>query len=186
MWEVPIKYYSEWEQKNKELNTASMQLDDGKDYTVTLPTAPALFYGNPYAAGIDIPFFDPEVEEVVVLPGQRAVLKTGVYLEMPETVFGFLDSRSSTSKLLLDLLCRTIDPDYRGNIRLSFTNVGEDAVTIKRGEYLFQLILLPRIKGNLQSVDSVDQLSETVRGINGFGFTGNSQVADGTAEVEEA
>jgi len=112
------------------------------------------------------------------------MLKTGIYVEMPETVLGFLDSRSSTSKLLLDLLCRTIDPDYRGNIRTVVTNVGEAPVTVKRGEYLFQMVILPRIKAVLTPVDSPSDLSETVRGVSGFGSSGNSQVANGVAETE--
>ena len=164
MWQVPIKYYSEW---------ASAEREEGKE------SSPKIFYGNSFAAGIDIPFYDPELEEVTIHPGKRVALKTGVYLEMPGTVFGFLDSRSSTSKLLLDLLCRTIDPDFRGNMRLVVTNVSEEPVTIKRGEYLFQMILLPRIQGILEPVDSVDELSSTERADKGFGSTGNSQVAGG-------
>ncbi|MMZ43645.1 Deoxyuridine 5'-triphosphate nucleotidohydrolase [compost metagenome] len=166
MWQASIKYYSEWEQKERE---------NGE-------TQPKIFYGTPFAAGIDIPFYDPEVEQVTIKPGQRVMLKTGVYMEMPEHLLGFLDSRSSTSKLLLDLLCRTIDCDYRGNIRLVVTNVGEKDVTVVRGDYLFQMILLPRIQGILTSVNSVEELSETVRAADGFGSTGNSQVAGGKNE----
>lgn len=175
MWEVGIKYHSEWEQQIKKESTVEVDGVPVVPDTIT----PRLFYGTPYAAGIDLPFYDPEVEEVTIQPGQRIMLKTGVYMEMPETVFGFIDSRSSTSKLLLDLLCRTIDPDYRGNIRTVVTNVGSEPVTVKRGEYLFQLLILPRIKGRLQSVDSVDQLTATDRGAEGFGSTGNSQAAEG-------
>lgn len=159
MWQVPIKYYSEWEAREG--------------------IADSVFYGTPYAAGIDLPFYDMEVQSVTIKPGQRVMLKTGVYMEMPETVFGFIDSRSSTSKLLLDLLCRTIDPDYRGNIRLVVTNVGEKDVTVMRGDYLFQMILLPRIQGVLTAVNSPEELSDTERADRGFGSTGNSQAAVG-------
>lgn len=171
-----VRYYSEWENKlNKE--SAALALEAG--YAEWLETEPKLFYGTPYAAGIDIPFYDPELEEITIEPGQRVMLKTGIHVEMPSYLFGLIDSRSSTSKLLLDLLCRTIDPDFRGNIRTVVTNLGKEPVTVRRGEYLFQLILLPRVYAKLQSVASVEALTSTERGAQGFGHTGNSQAAQG-------
>lgn len=175
MWKVPIKYYSEWEaQLRKE---AAVEVDGQQ--VVPDAVTPRLFYGNYYAAGIDLPFYDAEVEEITIQPGQRVMLKTGIYLEMPDTAFGFLDSRSSTSKLLLDLLCRTIDSDFRGNIRTVVTNLGEEPVTVKRGEYLFQLIIFPRIKAILTPVNSVEELTPTERADKGFGSTGGNQAAEG-------
>jgi dUTP pyrophosphatase len=174
-----VRYYSEWEKQLNDANTV-LALNAGYDMPLkSKETDPKLFYGTPFAAGIDIPFYDPELEEVTIEPGKRTMLKTGMYVEMPSHVFGLLDSRSSTSKLLLDLLCRTIDCDYRGNIRTVVINMGDEPITVRRGEYLFQLILVPRIYADLQPVGTLEELTATERGEQGFGHTGNSQAAQG-------
>lgn len=126
-------------------------------------------YGTEDSAGIDLPFYDPEVEEVTIHPGERVSLKTGIYMEFPEGTYGEIDSRSGTSKLLLLPLCRTIDGDYRGNIRTVVVNVGREPVTVRRGQYLFQIVIKPYVK--VTPVLS-EVLSDTVRGDNGFGHSG--------------
>ena len=132
----------------------------------------SIFHGTPYSAGLDLPFYDVLCPAVVIQPHTRASLLTGVHVEIPEGHFGLVDSRSSTSKLELMLLCHTIDSDFRGNIRLVFQNVGQSPVTVKRGDYLAQLILVPyKYQEPLERVSSVSQLSSTTRGAQGFGST---------------
>ncbi|MNI21943.1 Deoxyuridine 5'-triphosphate nucleotidohydrolase [compost metagenome] len=139
---------------------------------------PSIFHGTPFAAGIDLPFYDPELESYTIQPGERFMAKTGIQVEMPLHLLGLLDSRSSTSKLKLDLLCRTIDCDYRGNIRCVFINDGDEPVTLIRGEYYCQMILLPRVfVTEFVSVLDPKYLESTERGEQGFGHTGNSQAA---------
>lgn len=132
-------------------------------------------YATENSAGLDLPFYDPEVEEVVAKPGERVSLKTGIAIEFPEGTYGEIDSRSSTSKLLLLPLCRTIDGDYRGNIRTVFVNTGTEDVVIKRGDYLFQIIIKP-YESVLPFRVSPGQLTETVRGDKGFGHSGRGAV----------
>jgi deoxyuridine 5'-triphosphate nucleotidohydrolase len=134
-------------------------------------------YGNEYAAGIDLPFYDPELPETItVKPGQRIMLKTGVHMEIPEGHVGLMDSRSSTSKLVVDLLCRTIDEDFRGNIRTVLVNVGEQPVELTQGNYYFQMVIVAVPKFELVTVEYPEDLSETLRGTQGFGSTGNTNV----------
>lgn len=139
-------------------------------------------YGTEGAAGLDIPFYDPEMESVTIQPGERVALKTGIYCEFPEGYYGHMDSRSSTSKLKIDLLCHTIDGDYIGNIRLPFINNGSEPVTVNRGDYLTQMIITPYRTVYPEMVSSPDQLKPSNRGDRGFGHTGGSQVANGEAE----
>ena len=63
----------------------------------------------------------------------------------------------------------TIDPDYRGELRVPLQNLGPAPVTIERGERIAQLVFA-RFEALL--VEEVDELSETERGVGGFGSTG--------------
>ena len=133
-----------------------------------------IFYGTDGSAGIDLPFYVPEIDQVTINPGESFQLKTGVYLEIPEGNVGILDSRSSTSKLKLDLLAHTIDSDFRGNIRVVVINNGTKPVTVFKGDYLAQIVIVPFYKANLARVNSVEDLSQTERGTGSFGHTGNA------------
>lgn len=131
-------------------------------------------YGNDKAAGIDLPFYDDELEEVTLRPLERRMLKTGVHLEIPEGYEGHLDTRSSSAKAGLALLCHTVDEDYRGNIRLMVINLSGEFMTIKRDQCIAQIILKPIAHANLKRVDSLEALSVTERGDKGFGSTGRN------------
>lgn len=130
-----------------------------------------IFYGTEHSAGLDLPYYDPNVEKVVIEPGQVVKLPTGMKIEIPEGCYGKVDSRSSTSKLKLALMCSTVDCDYRGNIHLVFANVGIEAVVITRGQYLAQIIILPYVKVVPEMIFDASKLSTTDRGSNGFGHT---------------
>lgn len=132
-----------------------------------------IFYGTEHSAGLDLPFYDKNEIRVIINPGQRAKLPTGVHVEIPAGYYGKVDSRSSTSKLGLVLMCSTIDADYRGNIHLVFTNVSNEPVVLDRGVYLAQLIILPYLKVQPVKIDNLSDLSNTERGNKGFGSTTN-------------
>jgi dUTP pyrophosphatase len=108
---------------------------------------------------------------LIIEPGERVKLPTGIYCEIPKGNYGEIDTRSSTSKLLLLPLCRTIDSDYRGNIHVVLTNVGKDPQVVKRGDYLAQMIVKPYTKVKPNKVGSREELSSTERAENGFGHT---------------
>lgn len=138
-----------------------------------------LFYGHDGDAGLDLPIWDDRYpEEITFQPGEAITLKTGVYMKIPEGNFGLLDTRSSTSKIKLDLLCRTIDEPYTGNIRLALINLNSIPVTVKQGQCLGQIIIKKYTKVKpIPSPDLEDFLSiagQTTRGDNGFGSTGRN------------
>lgn len=132
-----------------------------------------LRYGTESSAGIDLPFYDADMEEVVLQPGETRLIKTGIHMEIPDMHVGFLDTRSSTGKVGVDLMCRTIDWDYRGNIRLMVINHGAEPLTIERGRFIAQIVIMRLNEDReLQQVASPEELSKTSRGDKGFGSTG--------------
>lgn len=132
-------------------------------------------------AGIDLPIWDERLNNgefsyngtYLLNPGESVTLKTGVHMAIPKGHYGFLDSRSSTSKKKLDLLCRIIDSPFRGNIRVAISNVGVDGVFISNKDELFQIIIQEYAKVNPVKLDSeeafLDYAGRTARGSEGFG-----------------
>lgn len=134
-----------------------------------------LRYGTASSAGIDLPFYDAEVEKIVLRPGETKLIKTGIHMEIPEGYVGFLDTRSSSGKAGIDLMCRTIDSDFRSGIRLMIINHSKTDVIIERGQYIAQIIIMKLQDDRvLEMTSSPDELSKTERGENGFGSTGNT------------
>lgn len=115
---------------------------------------------------------------ITLKPKEALTIKTGVYMKIPEGNYGFLDTRSSTSKIRLDLLCRTIDEPFTGNIRLALINLNTEPVTLTMGQCVAQIIIKPYTKVDpIQSPSLEDFLAtvgETSRGDNGFGSTGRN------------
>jgi len=116
--------------------------------------------------------------EITLQPRESITVKTGIYMKIPENNFGFLDTRSSTSKIKLDLLCRTIDEPYTGNLRLALINLNEVPVTIKQSQCVAQIIIMPYTKTepakHVNLKDFLAAAGETTRGNKGFGSTGRN------------
>jgi deoxyuridine 5'-triphosphate nucleotidohydrolase len=138
-----------------------------------------LFYGHDGDAGLDLPIWDERFpQEITFQPMEAITLKTGIHMKIPVGNYGFLDTRSSTSKIKLDLLCRTIDEPYTGNIRLALINLNQEPVTIKQGQCVAQIIIKEYTKVAPQKHDSLEDflasVGETTRGDKGFGSTGRN------------
>ncbi len=145
-----------------------------------------LKYGSEGAAGLDLPYYDhmkhlgssdlPKwkrwlAEHTLIIPFKRYKLPTGIHVEMNPDEYGEIDSRSSTSKKLVLVLCRTIDHDYRGNIHVVFVSL--IPWIIKKGDYRFQMVVKPYNRKQPIKQTSIYDLSDTVRGHGGFGSTDN-------------
>jgi len=105
-------------------------------------------------------------------PGARAHVPTGIAMALPEGYEGQVRPRSGLAKrhgLAMVNSPGTIDADYRGEIGVLLVNLGQEPVTLERGDRIAQLVVqrLPRI-----SVIEVEQLPESDRGQGGFGHTG--------------
>ncbi len=129
-------------------------------------------YETSGSAGMDVRAAVPEAEPMVLKPGERAMVPTGLSVAIPE---GFEIQVRPRSGLAAKhgLTCLntpgTIDSDYRGEIKVILINLGAEAFAIQRGERIAQLVLAPVTRLAWREVDALD---ETARGAGGFGSTG--------------
>ncbi len=127
-------------------------------------------YMTEHAAGLDL--CAAVREEVILQPGQRALIPTGLRLAIPPGYEGQVRPRSGLALhhgLTLLNTPGTIDADYRGEVQIIIANLGEKPYTICRGERIAQLVICPVARARLEVVPS---LSQTSRGPGGFGHTG--------------
>lgn len=126
--------------------------------------------GSAYAAGYDL-FADLQ-ETVEIKPHETKMIGTGLAMEIPEGYFGGVFARSglSAKEGLRPANCvGVVDTDYRGEVKVALHNDGEIIREIKPGQKIAQLVVVPFLSVEF---DEVDNLSETVRGVGGFGSTG--------------
>ncbi len=120
--------------------------------------------GLDLAAAIDTP--------VVLEPGARAAVGTGLVLEISRGYEGQVRPRSGNAirhGLTLVNAPGTIDADFRGEVKVLLVNLGSEAVTIESGDRIAQLIIAPVVQAEIEEVDELDM---TERGAGGFGSTG--------------
>lgn len=122
--------------------------------------------GSVGAAGFDL----FAAQEMSILPGKRAAVKTDIQVGLPVGCYGRVAPRSGlAAKCCVDVGAGVIDADYRGNVMVLLLNFGSEAFHVKIGDRIAQLIL-----EKIAAVDAfeVPSLDDTVRGIGGFGSTG--------------
>ena len=139
-------------------------------------------YQNERLRALDIQFSAPRagdagydlfaVEECRVAPGQRALVETGLHLEIPQGYVGLIKDRSSVAAAGLHTLAGVIDSAYRGEVKILLVNLADEAVYISAGQKIAQLLIVPVSNPAIDYVDSLDDLSSTERGAGRFGSTG--------------
>ena len=118
------------------------------------------------AAGYDL----HSSEGYVILPGRRAIVSTGVSIELPPGVYGRVAPRSGLAvKHGLQVGAGVIDPDYTGEVKVVLFNHDKTAFVIKPGYRVAQLVLE---RFETPEIEEVQNLTETERGEGGFGSTG--------------
>jgi dUTP pyrophosphatase len=111
-------------------------------------------------------------EAVVLAPGERKLIPTGISLAMPDGLEAQIRPRSGLA-LKHGITCLntpgTIDADYRGEIKVLLINLGQEPFAIARNERIAQMVfqVVPSV-----TLEEVAVLSETERGAGGFGHTG--------------
>ena len=128
-------------------------------------------YETADAAGMDLRA--AVSEEVVLAPGQRALITTGLRLAIPPGYEGQVRPRSGLAiKHGISLLNApgTIDADFRGTVQVILANLGQEPFAIQRGDRIAQLIIAPVTRATW-SVQA--DLDATARGEGGFGHTGS-------------
>ena len=129
-------------------------------------------YETELAAGMDLRAALPEGEPVVLEPGARFAVPTGLAFALPPGFEGQVRPRSGlAAKSGVTCLNTpgTIDADYRGEVKVILVNLGQAPVTIARGDRIAQLVIAPVVQARWAEVESLD---ETARGAGGFGSTG--------------
>jgi dUTP pyrophosphatase len=129
-------------------------------------------YQSAHAAGLDLLAAVPEDVPLVLLPGARALVPTGLSIALPAGYEAQIRPRSGlASKHGVTVLNTpgTIDADYRGEIGVLLINHGEAPFPIRRGERIAQMVIAAVVRAELVAVGL---LSTTDRGSGGFGSTG--------------
>ena len=135
------------------------------DAAAQLPTQ-----GSAQAAGWDL----YALEETVVPKGASVMIPTGLACAIPEGWEGQIRCRSSLGKkgMILPNGVGTIDSDYRGELKVLATWIGEgDTFTVAKGERVAQMLFAPVPLVRIEEVDFND-LETTERGVGGFGSSG--------------
>jgi dUTP pyrophosphatase len=127
-------------------------------------------YMTDHAAGMDL--MAAVREDLVLSPGQRALVPTGIAIALPEGFEAQVRPRSGLALkngVTLVNTPGTIDADYRGEIRVILINHGTEPFVVRRGDRVAQMIVAPvcRIRWDEQAA-----LNATDRGSGGFGHTG--------------
>lgn len=128
-------------------------------------------YGSEYAAGADL--YACINEAVTIAPGETAFIGTGIAMEIPMGYAGFIYARSGLSckkGLAPANKVGVVDADYRGEITVALYNHGSETRVVEPKERIAQMVIAPFLKVDF---DEVEELSDTVRGIGGFGSTGS-------------
>jgi len=142
------------------------KVSDKIGYSIPFPR-----YATAGSAGLDLPACLDE--PLVVPPGARVKIHTGIAIEIPgRHIVGLIFPRSGLAAkhgISLANAVGVIDSDYKGEIIVAIQNQSDMEYTITPGERIAQLVFLPVYEAVLEPVE---ELEETGRGAGGFGSTG--------------
>jgi dUTP pyrophosphatase len=142
-----------------------LKLDPEKNKDLPLPR-----YMTANSAGMDI---CAALEgDLVLSPGRICLVPTGFAMALPEGFEAQIRPRSGLAVnhgIGIINAPGTIDADYRGEVKIALINLGQEPVTLKRGERIAQMVVQKVYQAR---INLVDQLDETDRSAGGFGHTG--------------
>ena len=129
-------------------------------------------YETAGSAGMDLRAAIPEGERLVLKPGKRALVPTGLIFEIPAGYEAQIRPRSGLA-FKNGITCLntpgTIDSDYRGEVQVLLVNLGEDKFVIERSMRIAQMVIAPVVQA---IITETALASTTGRGAGGFGSTG--------------
>jgi dUTP pyrophosphatase len=129
-------------------------------------------YKTPHSAGVDLRAAIPEGSSIMLKPGMRMLVETGLQIALPEGYEAQIRPRSGLANEFGVTVLNspgTIDADYRGEVKVLLVNLGAEAFTLRRGERIAQLVVARHDR--VEWIPSED-LADTDRGAGGFGSTG--------------
>lgn len=133
-------------------------------------TNPLPQYATEFAAGLDVRANNDE--PIVLGPLERAMIPTGLFLEIPAGYEVQVRPRSGlAAKKGITVLNApgTIDADYRGEVCVILVNLSNEPFTVEKGERVAQLVLA---RHEVIEWEETDELADSARGAGGFGSTG--------------
>lgn len=133
------------------------------------PELPFPGHARPGDAGVDL----PAREAVVLAPGERRLVPTGLAVAIPDGYVGLVAPRSGLalrSGISIVNAPGVVDSGYRGELAIILVNLGSETVSIQRGDRIAQLVVVPVAAVEFVVVDA---LETTDRGESGFGSTGS-------------
>ena len=109
-------------------------------------------------------------ERIIIMPGAREVVRTGIAMAIPEGYVGLIwDKSGVAAKRGLKTFAGVIDAGYRGEVMVCLYNAGAEEQRFEQGDKIAQMLIQKVEQPTLQVVDDLD---ETLRGEGGFGSTG--------------
>jgi dUTP pyrophosphatase len=136
------------------------------------PGVPVPAYAHPGDAGADL----VTTADVVIAPGERAVVGTGIAIALPVGYAGFVHPRSGlAARVGLSVVNTpgTIDAGYRGEIKVCLVNHDlREPITLRRGDRIAQLVVQRVEHAVFTEVADVNDVSDSARGTGGYGSTG--------------
>jgi len=135
------------------------------------PDLPLPLRATPQSAGFDVRSAEGPV---TLAPGEIKLVGTGLVMELPDGVECQVRPRSGLALrhgITLPNSPATIDPDYRGELRIILQNLGREPFTLERGERVAQLVFA---RFEAPAITLVEQVSATDRADGGFGSTGRA------------
>lgn len=143
-------------------------------------------YQTPGAAGLDLVAALDTRHPLTLAPGARALVPTGLVIELPEGYEAQVRPRSGLAlKNGVTVLNSpgTIDCDYRGEVCVILANLGQAPFDIRRGDRIAQIVISPVTHAELIEVEGV---SDTARGKGGFGSTGKTSANENARSRRKA
>ncbi|NRA29749.1 MAG: dUTP diphosphatase [Parvularculaceae bacterium] len=138
----------------------------------------------PHAEGLELPSYQTADsagadlraavdEPVVLLPGDRAMIPTGISIALPRGTECQVRPRSGLAAkhgITLVNSPGTVDADYRGELKAVMINLGKEPFTVERGMRIAQMVIAPYLRAGFHETE--EELPESGRGTGGFGSTG--------------
>lgn len=109
---------------------------------------------------------------VTIAPGERALIPTGLFLEIPEGLEVQIRARSGLAiRNGISLIngVGTVDSDYRGEVMVPLVNLGQETFTVNDGDRIAQMVVCSYVRVDMVAVE---EIRDTDRGAGGFGSTG--------------
>jgi len=130
------------------------------------PDAIIPHYAHPGDSGMDI----FSIEDTTIKAGERAIVNTGISMEYPEGYCTLIwDKSGIASRAGIKVMGGVFEHIYKGEYKIIMFNTSKQDYQIKKGEKIAQILVQPIITAE---IEEVSELSESVRGADGFGSTG--------------